>query len=71
MFREMRRKRQQLKEKRRAIEVLARKYSPQQPQADVDMEIEKTWKALTILEMKIEHLSGKEAIELVNRFKEN
>lgn len=59
------------KEKRRAIEVLARKYSPRQPQADVDMEIEKTWKALTILEMKIERLSGKEAIELANRFKEN
>ena len=51
-------------EKRAAIETLALKYSPQETEESRREEIEKTWKALCMLEMTVEHLTGKEAIEL-------
>ena len=51
-------------EKRAAIETLALKYSPLETEESRREEIEKTWKALCLLEMTVEHLTGKEAIEL-------
>lgn len=52
-------------EKRTAIELLARRYAPEATPEREAEEIEKDWRILTMLEMQIEHLSGKEAIELV------
>ncbi|KSV57661.1 pyridoxamine 5'-phosphate oxidase family protein [Acetivibrio ethanolgignens] len=52
-------------EKREALEALAAKYSPEQVEgrkAEIDRQIEH----VCMLELTIEHLSGKEAIELVN-----
>lgn len=51
-------------EKRRAIEKLAEKYSPTQEEGRKH-EIEKGFNHLCMIELTIEHLSGKEAIELV------
>ena len=53
------------KEKRRAIELLADKYSPNEPAEKRDAEIEHEWKVLTLVRIDIEHLTGKQAIELV------
>jgi len=50
---------------RTALELLAMKYSFSQPREDHDREIEKDFKKVCIIEVLIEHLSGKEAIELV------
>ncbi len=50
-------------EKMRAIEKLAEKYSPMQVDGR-KREIEKSFNRLCIIELTIEHLSGKEAIEL-------
>lgn len=52
-------------EMRTALELLAMKYSFSQPKEDHDREIEKDFKKVCIIEVLIEHLSGKEAIELV------
>lgn len=49
-------------EKREAISLLAEKYAP--GGAGKQAEIEKGWNALCMLEMQIEHLTGKQAIEL-------
>ncbi len=54
-------------EKRPAIEHLALKYSPLESEESRREEIEKTWKALCILELEVEHLTGKEAIELTRQ----
>ena len=51
-------------EMRRAIEILAEKYSPDVSEAGRRQEIDKTWNALCMLEFTIEHVTGKEAIEL-------
>ena len=51
-------------EKRSAIEKLALKYSPDDTDENREKAIEREWNPLCILEMKIEHLSGKQAIEL-------
>lgn len=48
--------------KRAAIECLAEKYAP--AQAGADQEINQSWSRLCMLEMRIEHMTGKEAIEL-------
>lgn len=51
-------------EKRFALESLVRKYSPdfvEQGQA----EIEKDWNRVSLIEIKIEHMTGKAAIEIV------
>lgn len=53
--------------KREAIELLAKKYNPTDVDSHREAEIEKTWKALCMLEMKIDHLSGKEAKELMSQ----
>lgn len=52
-------------EKRRAIELLARRYAPEDAPANRDAAIDREFAPLCMLELSIEHLSGKEAIELV------
>lgn len=54
-------------EKRTAIEKLAIKYAPDDSVAGRQQAIEKEWAPLCVLEMSIEHMTGKEAIELVNK----
>ena len=51
-------------EKRSAIEKLAVKYAPDETAENLNKAIEREWKPLCMLEMEIEHLSGKQAIEL-------
>ena len=53
-------------EKRNAIELLAAKYSPQQVEGR-RKEIEKSFPHMHVVEITIEHLTGKEAIELVRK----
>ena len=50
---------------RRAIELLARRYAPEDTPANRDAAIDREFAPLCMLELSIEHLSGKEAIELV------
>jgi len=51
-------------EKQKALELLAAKYSPGY-EKESQMEIQKQWKALCVVGIEIEHMTGKEAIELV------
>ena len=51
-------------QKRAAIELLARRYFPQDSAENRRRAIEREWAGLCMLEMDIEHMSGKEAIEL-------
>lgn len=51
---------------KKAIEDLAKKYYPGDDEAGRNAEIERESKLLCMMEFSIEHLSGKEAIELVN-----
>lgn len=51
-------------EKRSALEILAAKYSPDHEQGRLQ-EIEKHFKQVCLVELVIEHMTGKEAIELV------
>lgn len=52
-------------EKRKAIELLALNYAPEDTADHRNAAINKEWGALCMLEMTIEHITGKEAIELV------
>ena len=52
------------KEKRTALEILAAKYSPNHKKGRLE-EIDKLFKQTCMVEIEIEHLSGKESIELV------
>ena len=52
-------------EKMNAIRILARKYSGDQGEEGIDQEIGKHFANLCMLRFDIEHLTGKEAIELV------
>ena len=52
-------------EKRAAMEKLAIKYAPEDTAANRDDAISREWKPLCMLEMKIDHITGKEAIGLV------
>ena len=52
-------------EKRSAIEALAKKYSIEDSPESRNAAIRQEWNALCMLEMTVEHLSGKEAIELM------
>lgn len=54
-------------QKRAAIEKLARKYAPQSDAAGRSASISKEWQALCVLEMCIDHVTGKEAIELAKK----
>ena len=51
-------------EKRSALEILAARYSPDHEQGRLQ-EIEKQFNHVCIVELAIEHMTGKEAIELV------
>lgn len=51
-------------EKRKALEILAAKYSPDYEQGRLQ-EIDKLFKQVCLVELTIDHLTGKEAIELV------
>ena len=53
------------REKRAAIEKLAIKYAPEDTAASRDHAINSGWKPLCVLEMTIDHITGKEAIGLV------
>ena len=48
-----------------AIETLGLKYN--EDEVTVEEEIQREWKALCCIEITIEHISGKQAIELVNK----
>ena len=52
-------------EKRAAIEKLALKYAPDSTVEDRRQVIQKEWEPLCMLEMELDHVTGKEAIELV------
>ena len=52
-------------EKKTAIEKLAIKYSPDEPKEKRDAAIEREWDQLAVIRVDIEHMSGKQAIELV------
>ena len=54
-------------EKRATIEKLAVKYAPADSRENRDGAIDREWAPLCMLEMEVEHLSGKEAIELVRQ----
>ena len=54
-------------EKRTAIEKLAVKYVPDDSASERQKAIDREWSPLCMLEMNIEHMSGKEAIELVGK----
>ncbi len=52
-------------EKREAIEKLAVKYAPDDNDAHRQVAIDRDWVPLCMLEMTIEHMTGKEAKELI------
>lgn len=54
-------------EKRKAIEKLAVKYAPNDTEENRNQAIEREWTPLCVLELTPEHISGKEAIELVRQ----
>jgi Predicted flavin-nucleotide-binding protein len=53
------------KEKREAIEKLSIKYYPEDGEMNREKVINKEWIPLCMMEFSVEHLSGKEAIEIV------
>ena len=58
-------------EKRAAIEKLAIKYAPEDIAANRNDAISREWKPLCMLEMTIDYVTGKEAIELVKERENN
>lgn len=52
-------------EKRAAIERLAAKYAPDDSPQNREKAIDRDWAPLCMLEMTIDHITGKESIELV------
>ncbi len=54
-------------EKRQAIENLAIKYAPNDTSLGRKMVIDREWTLLCVLKMSIDHMTGKEAIELVKK----
>ena len=58
-------------EKRTAIEKLAVRYAPDDTVERREKAIERDWRALCVLEMSVDHMSGKEAIELTRKKREN
>ena len=56
--------------KRAAIEKLAVKYAPEDTASGRKTAIEQEWEPLCMLEMCIDHMSGKEAMELVKQKQE-
>ena len=54
-------------EKRASVEKLAIKYAPEDTQAGRQAAIDREWDLLCMLEMDIEHMTGKQAIELARQ----
>lgn len=54
-------------EKRRAIQLLARRYSPEEEEVALQEAIKREYKALCMIELKIQHMTGKETVELVRK----
>ncbi|MCI8940009.1 MAG: pyridoxamine 5'-phosphate oxidase family protein [Dorea sp.] len=54
------------KEKRTAIEKLAAKYAPEETAIGRKNAIDREWMPLCMLKMLIDHITGKEAIELIS-----
>ena len=54
-------------EMRRAMELLAAKYAPASTAEERSRAMEREWPGLCVLEMTVEHLTGKEAVELVKQ----
>lgn len=52
--------------KRHALRLLVQKYSPGYETAG-EVEIVKDWKAVTVVELRIEHMTGKEALALARQ----
>ena len=52
---------------RRAIEALSVKYAPEDSPAGRDRVIDRAWDRLCILELTVDHMSGKQALELVKQ----
>ena len=55
------------KEKRAAVEKLALKYSPKESASRLQSTVDRAWASLCMLEMSVDHATGKEAIELIKR----
>lgn len=53
-------------EKLKAMRLLNQKYSPGLDEAG-DKEIQREWKILCVIKIQVEHLTGKDAIELVKK----
>lgn len=53
-------------EMKKAIQALAIKYYPNDSETERQKIINREWNPLCMIELSIEHISGKEAIELVN-----
>lgn len=51
-------------ERKAAIKALAEKYYPDGSEEEYHRELDKYWESLCMIELSIEHLSGKEGIEL-------
>ena len=56
---------EETEEKRAAVEKLAFKYAPGSSADDREQAIRREWAPLCVLEMIVDHMTGKEAIELV------
>lgn len=54
---------------RTAIEKLAMKYYPDDSEINRNQAISREWNSLCMIELSIEHISGKEAIELIQNKK--
>ena len=52
---------------RRAIEALSVKYAPEDTPAGRSRVIDRAWDRLCVLELTVDHMSGKQAIELVSQ----
>lgn len=52
---------------RQAIEKLAIKYYPKDDEVNRNQEIAKEWRTLCMIELSVEHMTGKEAIEIVKK----
>lgn len=55
------------REKRAAIEKLAVKYAPEDTASGRSAAIDQGWAPLCVLKMRIDHMTGKEAVELTRR----
>lgn len=52
--------------KRHALQLLARKYSPDYPD-EAEAEIDRDWERVCVLELTVEHMSGKAGIEVIRQ----